>query len=218
MDRASAIEATAESICGIVEELYRAGLITPIGGNVSARVPESSYVCITPAGQFKGALRPADIVVVNRRGEIERGGRPSSEVDMHLALFAHRPDVGAVIHCHAPYATVLGFFDEPIEPLTMIHAYFDDLPRLPFRFSQNPEFAGEVVNAIGIHPALLLENHGLVTVGKDLRAAATAAFVVEEIAQQCYLARALGGSRRLLPAEALRRIREHRAGGGKLFE
>jgi ribulose-5-phosphate 4-epimerase/fuculose-1-phosphate aldolase len=214
---AIAMARTAEAICAIVDELYRAGLITPIGGNVSARIPGSDNVCITPAGQFKGALRPNDLVVVNRDGGVEMGGRPSSEVDMHLALLNSRPDVGAVIHCHAPYATALGFFDQPIEPLTLIHAYFDDLPRLGFRFSQNPEFAREVVQAIGSHDALLLENHGVVTVGRDLRTAATMAFVVEEIALQSYLARALPGTPRLLPAEALERVRQQRALGGRLF-
>ena len=205
-------------ICRIVAELYRDGLISAVGGNVSARVPGSDLICMTPAGQFKGGLQPEDLVAVDPSGAVVWGsGRPSSEVDMHLALLTARPTLNAVVHSHPPYTTVLGFFPEPLEPLTVIHAYLEGLPRLPFRFSQDRAFADAVVAAIGSQDALILENHGLVTVGVSIRAAATMAYLVEEAAHLSYLTRLLGGTPRLLPPDALERVRQMRRRGRSLL-
>src|SRR5688572_22504806 len=104
-----------DEMCEVIEELYRFGLITATGGNVSARAPEAAAEAwITPRGFFKGNLSRESMVRMDTRGERCAGtGTPSSESKIHAALLAARPDLNAVVHCHAPKATILVNADLP---------------------------------------------------------------------------------------------------------
>jgi ribulose-5-phosphate 4-epimerase/fuculose-1-phosphate aldolase len=103
-------------MCEVIEELYRCALITATGGNVSARcVDAPNEAWITPRGMFKGALSPEIMARMDAAGErcADHRGTPSSEAKIHAAILAARPDVQAVVHCHAPYATILVNSDLP---------------------------------------------------------------------------------------------------------
>ena len=94
-------------IISIVDELYDGGLITPKGGNVSARVPDAEELWITPTQLYKGGLTEETLIRVNMKGrKLEGRDRPSVELPMHLQVYKTRDDVGAVIHTHAPMATI----------------------------------------------------------------------------------------------------------------
>src|SRR5512136_3020008 len=81
---------------------YERNLLVAMDGNLSARLPSGDIVC-TRSGCHKGFLQDTDLIVVDAQGRRKRGeGQPTSEMAMHLACYAERPDVQAVIHAHPP--------------------------------------------------------------------------------------------------------------------
>ena len=197
-------------IVSIVDELYDAGLITPKGGNVSVLIPDSEEVWITPTQLYKGGLTEEKLIRVNLKGKrLEGQDRPSVETPMHLLIYRTRPDVGAIIHSHAPMATVVGLFDEPVPPLTIEAVALAEAPLVPFLLSGTKELSHAVVDALAQGSAVLLQNHGLLTVGKDLREAANKAHQLEFAARTVVICRLLGGGPALIPhklAEFLKKI------------
>lgn len=199
-----------QQIISIVDELYDGGLITPKGGNVSARIPDSEELWITPTQLYKGGLTDEKLIRVNLKGKkLEGQDRPSVEMPMHLLIYVTRPDVGAIIHSHAPMATVVGLFDEPVPPLTIETIALAEVPVVPFLLSGTKELSQRVVDALGDGSAVLLQNHGLLTVGKDLREAANRAHQFEFAARIVVICRLLGGQPALISeklAEFLKKI------------
>lgn len=199
-----------QQIISIVDELYDGGLITPKGGNVSARIPDSEELWITPTQLYKGGLTDEKLIRVNLKGKkLEGQDRPSVEMPMHLLIYGTRPDVGAIIHSHAPMATVVGLFDEAVPPLTIETIALAEVPVVPFLLSGTKELSQRVVDALGDGSAVLLQNHGLLTVGKDLREAANKAHQLEFAARTVVICRLFGGQPALISeklAEFLKKI------------
>ncbi|HUV73821.1 MAG TPA: class II aldolase/adducin family protein [Anaerolineae bacterium] len=197
-------------IISIVDELYDTGLITPKGGNVSARVPDAEELWITPTQLYKGGLSEETLIRVNLKGrKLEGRDRPSVELPMHLLIYKTREDVGAVIHAHAPMATVLGLFDEPIPPITIEAIALGQAPVVPFLLSGTREQSQAIVDGLADGAAVLLQNHGLMTVGKDLREATSRAQILEFAARTVVLCRLLGGEPVMIPeklAEFLKKV------------
>ena len=193
-------EDITHEIISIVDELYDTGLITPKGGNVSARISDTEELWITPTQLYKGGLTEETLIRVNMKGRKLAGrDRPSVELPMHLLIYQTREDVGAVIHTHAPMATVIGLFDEPIPAITIEAVALGQIPVVPFLLSGTKEQSQAIVDALGDGPAVLLRNHGLITVGKDLREAASKAHQVEFAARTVVLCRLLGGEPAVIP-------------------
>jgi ribulose-5-phosphate 4-epimerase/fuculose-1-phosphate aldolase len=199
-----------QQIVSIVDELYDGGLITPKGGNVSARISDSEELWITPTQLYKGGLTDEKLIRVNLKGKkLEGQDRASVEMPMHLLIYGTRPEVGAIIHSHAPMATVVGLFDEPVPPLTIETIALAQVPVVPFLLSGTKELSQRVVDALGDGSAVLLQNHGLLTVGKDLREAANKAHQLEFAARTVVICRLLGGEPVLIAdklAEFLKKI------------
>jgi len=183
-----------------VQQLFEAGLITPTGGNVSARLPDDAGILITPTQLYKGGLAPEDVVHVGLDGRaLDPSQVPSIETALHLKVYELRKRVGAVIHTHAPLATVLGLCEISIPPITVDAAPFVGLPVIPFALSGTPQEVANVAERLGDAPAALLQNHGLVTVGRDLRQAANRALALEETARILITCRLLGIEPQQLP-------------------
>ena len=220
-----------QAVVDTVNELYEHELITPTGGNVSVRLPGSENILITASRMFKGSLGPEHILEVDSEGHPVTGAmvqdalpfvhrlsapsqaasrriRPSVESGMHLAVYAARPDVGAVIHTHAPLATVWGLFDEPVPALTLEAIRFTDMRTVPFSTPGSHELATAVAESLARNPAALLRNHGLITVGTDLRDAINTALSLEETLKIVLLARTMclsgpaGKEPSLIPSKA----------------
>ncbi len=212
------------SVVAAVNELYEHELITPTGGNLSLRLPDSDHHLVTASQIFKGALGPEHVLEVDPAGKpvrpegeeapIGRRIRPSVETGMHQAIYTARPDVGAVVHTHAPLATVWGLFDEPVKPLTIDHIRFTEMKTVPFAAPGSRELAGLVAEALSRGPAALLRNHGLVTVGRDLREAVNAALALEESLRITFLSRTAllfglaGGQPAVIPDKAVDFLRK----------
>ena len=181
-----------QQICDAVTELYGLSLITATGGNVSARDPECpEEAWITPSGMFKGALFPHIMVRMDTRGEACPGqtGVVSSESKIHAAILAARPDIQAVVHCHAPKSTILVNAELPFLPISTEAAFLAEIGRIPFVMPGTDSLADAIVVALGSGWAVLMQNHGLIVGARSLRRACDITQIVErtsEIIVGCY--------------------------------
>jgi L-fuculose-phosphate aldolase len=139
------------------------GLVRGTEGNASARAGE--LVAISPSGLEYETLRPEDVCLVTPDGGLVDGPRPSVELPMHIAVFAARPDVGAIVHTHSPRATA-----GPPVPVAV-------------GVSGTPELGAAVLEAAAGGNAVVIESHGPVCFGADLAEALACAFAIEEAAR-----------------------------------
>ena len=194
----------------IVNELYATQLITATGGNVSARIPGSDEIWITPSALFKGDLRPEILVRINLAGETldPEARSPSSEKLMHCAVYKARPEVQAVVHAHAPHATILANTELPFLPISTEAAFFADLPRIPFVMPGTQALGDAIVEAMGKSWAVLMQNHGLLVAGRSLRRAADMVEIIDrssEVILGCY---AVGKEPPTLPQDTVEMLRK----------
>lgn len=174
--------------------MLRSGLTTGSGGNLSLLEPERKLLVIGPSGINYDAVTPDDVVVLDRSGHIIEGERkPSSEVGFHLALYAARPDISAVVHTHSVYATTMACLHWEIPAVHYLVAFSGDkVPLADYATFGSAQLARNVVSGIGSYNAVLLANHGLVTVGKDLETAFNVAEEIELVARIYYQTKAVG--------------------------
>lgn len=199
-----------QALTETVRELYDAGLITPTGGNLSVRLPGGEGYLVTPSAMYKGALRPESMVQLSPEGKpLEKGVRPSIETGMHLKIYELRPKCNAVIHTHAPTATLFGTLELEIRPITLDAVRFLDLPVVPFSMPGTKELVAAVGERLTKCPAFLLQNHGLVTYGAGLRDASNTALALEEVCRLLLESREYGREPVLIPepmVEVLKRF------------
>jgi L-fuculose-phosphate aldolase len=181
-------------------------------GNISCRISETTIV-VTPAGLRKGDVTAADLILVDRRGtRVEGRGQPSSETGMHTHIYDRRADVRAIVHAHPPVAT--GFAAAGIElNECVLPEVIVGLGRVPIARYATPgteELAQSIDPVIASHDAFLLQNHGAVTVGRDVIEAHQKMETVEHSARILLVARLLGGAK-LLNAGEVGELLEARA-------
>lgn len=191
--------------------MQRSGMICGTSGNISLRVPEG--VLITPSSMAYEELQPGDICLVGLDGEVREGERrPSSEMPLHLAVYNARPDVGAVVHAHSEYSTVMASLCEVLPPVTVPGSEYWPVRSIPFIMTGSDELAEAVSSALGGGSAVIMAHHGLVAAGKDLKKAMTAAEYVEENARIAYRLR-LAGCDSAIPDSALAELKARLAQG-----
>ncbi len=200
-----------EDVVQVVNELYAAELITATGGNVSVRVPGAAdQLWITPSQLFKGQLRPEILVRIDLDGRPLDGGTlaPSSERLMHCAVYQARSDAGAVIHAHAPHATILANTGLPFLPISTEAAFFGDIPRVPFIMPGTEELAQAVGEAMRGGWAVLMRNHGLLVAGRTLRRAADMVEIIDRSAEVILGCYAVGKEPPSLPADVVATLQQ----------
>jgi autoinducer 2 (AI-2) kinase len=192
----------------IVRELHGQNVITATGGNVSVRVGDELW--ITPSQLYKGDLRPELLVRIGLDGEpIDAATRsPSSERLMHCAAYLTRPEARAVIHAHAPNATVLANAELPFLPISTEAAFFGEIPRIPFIMPGTKDLADAIAGALADSWAVLMQNHGLLVAGRSLRRAADMVEIIERTAEVLLRCRAVGREPPLLPDDVVRQLRQ----------
>ncbi len=193
-----------------VEELYAQELITATGGNVSVRVPErEDEIWITPSQLFKGDLRPELLVRIDLDGKrLEGSLSPSSEWMMHCAVYRAKAEATAVVHAHAPHATILANADLPFLPVSTEAAFFGNIPRIPFIMPGTRALADAIGEGIGEGWAVLMKNHGLLVGGRTLRRAADMVEIIDRSAQLMLGSWNLGKEPPVLPEDVVETLRE----------
>ena len=178
-------------------ELARNGLVIWTAGNVSARVPGRDLMVIKPSGVSYDELTPESMVVCDLDGVVVEGEHaPSSDTEAQAYVYRNLPDVGGVVHTHSTYATAWAARGEPIPcVLTMVADEFGgDIPVGPFALIGDDSIGRGIVETLrgSRSKAVLMQNHGPFTVGKDARSAVKAAVMCEDVARTTHVARQLG--------------------------
>jgi L-ribulose-5-phosphate 4-epimerase len=179
-DVATALHGLRAQVAGLHAELTRYGLVAWTAGNVSARVPGHDLMVIKPSGVSYDELSADTMVVTDLHGRLVEGERaPSSDTAAHAHVYRHLPEVGGVVHTHSTYATAWAARGEPIPcVLTMIADEFGgDIPVGPFALIGDESIGEGIVATLrsSRSKAVLMQNHGPFTVGKDARSAVKAA-------------------------------------------
>jgi len=186
--------------------LVSRGLVVGPGGNTSAR--DGEIMWISPSGFALDDIGADDWVAMDiASGEArQRAPRPSSEFAMHLAIYRARPDVSAIVHTHPP--TTIGVISAGLDRIPFMFpdqvAVVGDVPFIDYVVPCSQELADAVVAAMGNEDvsALLMQNHGLITVGHNLKEAYYRTEVVEDAARIFWVAATVGTPRTLTAPEA----------------
>jgi L-fuculose-phosphate aldolase len=192
----NAIEDISERIVKAGRELHDHGLVRGTSGNISAKIPGTDTFLIKPSGVRMGFLKPEELVLVDLQGNKIRGElNVSMETPIHAAIYRARKDVQAVVHTHPPTATAFGIAKTEILPLQieMFMLLPNGVPIIPFKTPGSKALAKAVQKKIEDYDAVILENHGIVTVGSTIEAACSLNEMVEEGAKIQLLAMTLAG-------------------------
>jgi len=182
-------------IIEVGKKLYAKDFVASNDGNISIRISENE-ILITPTGVSKGAMTPDQILKIDLNGNVLSGFlAPSSETKMHLAIYKKRPDVKAVVHAHPPTATGFAVAGIPFDEISLPEVIFN-LGKIELSdyatptTNQVPKVVGD---KIGDCNALLLANHGAVTVGnKNAMEAYYRMETLEAVCKITFVAKMLG--------------------------
>ncbi len=202
------LEELKESVCRFNRRMPADGLVTWTSGNVSGR--EGDRVVIKPSGVMFEDLTPGKMAVVDLDGNVVEGElSPSVDMPAHLVIYRERSDVAGVVHTHSHYATAFAAVGRPIPAvLTAIADEFGGpIPLGAYCQIGEEQIGQEVVRSIGECPAILMQNHGVFTVGPSVEAAYKAAVMVEDVARTVWIAMQLGEPL-AIPEEEVARLRQ----------
>ncbi|WP_456367345.1 aldolase [Thermococcus sp.] len=171
---------------------HERGLTAAFGGNLSIRIGEKVFIKAT--GAVMDEINEGQIAVIDIGGNQLSSVRPSSEYRLHLATYRIREDIGAIAHLHPPYSIAVSLFLKKELPIITPEAalYLGKIPIVPFKPAGTEELAEVTSRGLKNADAVIMEKHGIVTVGKSLREAFYKAELVEESARLWYMTKSGG--------------------------
>ena len=180
-----------EQICDVCHKMWQLGWVAANDGNVSAKLEDGTFLA-TPTGMSKSFITPENLDALE-------GYRPSSEIKMHLRCYEEREDVGAVLHAHPPVATGFAVANIPLDDYSMIETVIalGSIPVTPYGTPSTQEVPDAIAPYLPEHDAMLLQNHGALTVGADVITAYYRMETLELFAKISLNARLLGGAQEL---------------------
>ena len=189
--------AQRERVAALHAELVRSELVTWTSGNVSERVPGEDLFVIKGSGVLYDELTWEGITVCDLDGNAVDGvKRPSSDTDAHAYVYRHMPDVNGQVHTHSPYATAWAARGESIPCVltAMADEFGGPIPVGPFALIGDDSIGRGIVATLSgsRSPAVLMQNHGVFTIGPSAKAAVKAAVMTEDVARTVHLSRELG--------------------------
>lgn len=183
------------------KKMVQSGLVAGAGGNISARSGQNIY--LKPSGYALDELTEENLTTVDiETGKVLGGLKPTSEVAMHLACYRARDDVKAVVHTHSPWASGVISSGGTIEP--MFPEFIADLDRvvkIKYILPTTELLANKVGEVISDGSTVLMENHGVLAVGRTLKEAYYRSLVIEDAAKSLIAAKIMGIPRFLTPEE-----------------
>ena len=190
-----------DEVAAAARRLAAEGLLVGTAGNVSVRVRD--LVAVTASGVVLADCQAHDVVLVDHDGALVEGGLvPTSELGLHLGVYADRPDVGAVVHTHAPWSTAVACVLDELPVLHYQQLLLGGAVRVaPYAVFGSPELAASVRAALEGRQAALMGNHGSLAVGTGLAQAVEHAVLLEWLAALHHRASALGTPRVLTDDE-----------------
>ncbi len=204
-----------EQICEIGKRIYNKGFAAANDGNISVKIGENKFLT-TPTGVSKGFMKPEMIVKVNSDGILIEGtGKPSSEIKLHLMAYKERRDITSVVHAHSPYATAFAVAGIPLDKPLLAEAVYTlgEVPLVEYATPGSKELAGCIDEYLKNHDALLLANHGVLTVGSDLENAYFKLETVEFYAKITYLTNIMGKQNELSKDEVDKLVKLRKLSG-----
>lgn len=200
------LERERKELVEVARRLERDDLALGTSGNLSVRADD--LVVITPSGVDYDVLTPELVCVVQRDGTpVETEAKVSTELPMHLAVY-DATDAMAVVHTHPPYATVLSTVVDELPPIHYLIAFEGGPVRVaPYATPGSEELAKIVIAALENRSAVLLQNHGALTIGPSLESAYFRSWLLEWLCSMYYRAR-LAGDPRVLTDDELSAVDE----------
>lgn len=197
-----------KELSGICRRVHEKGFVAAYDGNLSLRLDKDTLL-ITPSYRPKCEITAEDLLITDYNGNLlERNGKVSTEVKIHLLAYKTRPDVNSVIHCHPVYATAFAAagmgITQPVFPEVILT--LGEIPLCSYGTPSTEELTDSMKPFISSHDVMLLENHGAVALGAELMDAYYKMEKLEHIAQTLLAARILGGAREL-SAENLEKLK-----------
>jgi L-fuculose-phosphate aldolase len=196
--------------------LHDRGWVANHDGNVSARLSAEPRFLISPTATSKRLCPPSSLVLVDLAGKAIGSGRPPSELSIHIAAYRARPDSGAVIHAHPPFASAFALARAPIEPIGMPEVVVSlgaSVPLVPLLLPKDPRTDEAIAAALGQADAALLAGNGVLAIGLDLEQAYLRVELLEHYARILSIARGIGGAARLEPEEVSKLLEMRKAAG-----
>ena len=195
-------------LAGAFRMFSRAGLDEGVAGHITVRDPgDPETFWVNPFGMHFSMIRSSDLIRVDEAGEVIEGDRAvnGAAVAIHCAVHAARPDIVAAAHAHGPYGKTLSAMEMTVEPLTQdACAFYEDIGKYDTYTGVvlDPAEGKRIGAALGTHKAVILSNHGMLTVGESVDSAAWWFLTLERTAQSQLMAYAAGTPRRIGPEEA----------------
>ena len=203
------LEKERQQIVEYGKKLVASGLTTGTGGNLSMMNRETGLIAISPSGIDYFETQPADVVVTDMEGQIVEGSfKPSSELGFHCSLYLKRADITAVVHTHSVYATTVACLNRELPAVHYLVGFSGNkVPLAPYATFGTDALAQSVADTICDFNAVLLANHGLVTIGKNMLSAFQTAEEIELVARIYCQASAIGEPV-ILPDDEMARVIE----------
>jgi len=194
------VESSKRELCEYARLAYRRGLVSGTGGNVSLRIDDGTGFLITPSAVSFREITAEQVITVDGSGRKTDGAgqyRPSKETILHLIIYEHYSDVGAVVHVHPPYCTGLSLSkaDLPRVTVTAKRNLSPALivPEAPPGSEMLAEYTKQGIQAAESRPSLiLLTGHGIIAIDENLEAAFNTAELAEETAKVAFIAQMTG--------------------------
>ena len=191
MDRKQA----AACIVQVCQTMWQKGWVAANDGNVSQRL-DNGTILATPTMVSKNDVREDMLVLLSPQGRILSGTyKPSSEIRMHLRCYEMRPDIFGVVHTHSPAATAFAAAAMPLDLSFLTEAYLTlgNVPVAPFALPSTDEVPDSITPYLKEHNAILLQNHGALALGTDVKSAYFCMESLEHCAAIALNVRLLGG-------------------------
>jgi L-ribulose-5-phosphate 4-epimerase len=194
---AESVQRMRADVCALHSELVRYNLVAWTAGNVSGRIPGADLFVIKPSGVMYDDLTPESMVLCDLEGEVVEGRHsPSSDTASHAFVYREMPEVGGVVHTHSTYASAWSARAESIPCVltAMADEFGGEIPLGPFALIGSEDIGRGIVDTLRGHrsPAVIMQNHGVFTIGKDAKSAVKAAVMCEDVARTVHVARQLG--------------------------